>query len=131
MQLYQIVFSGEVAEGWPVDTVKKNFAKLFKADHKVIATLFSGHPVVIKQAIDHDSAIKYIATLASVGGICRAQPIPTADQPLTEQQIKDQRRDSRRQLASRRQRERLSSIQPDRRLKPDRRRAVSKLASDK
>jgi hypothetical protein len=119
MQLYQIVFSGEVADGWEVDTVKKNLSRLFNADPKVIATLFSGRPVVIKQGIDQDAAMKYIAALASAGGVSRAQPMP-APETGTEQQ--EQRRDTRRRQPSRRQRERLGSIQPDRRVNPDRRR---------
>lgn len=124
MQLYQIVFSGETAKGWEVDTVKKNLAKLFKADHKIIATLFSGHPVVIKQGIDRGAAMKYVATLAGFGGVCRAQLMPVVE-TRTEQPIEDQRRAARRSLSNRRQRERLSSIQPDRRFKPDRRRTSS------
>lgn len=122
LQLFNIVFSGEVAEGWDVNTVKKNLAKLFKANHKVIATLFSGHPVVIKQGIEWDAAMKYIATLASIGGVCRAQLLPVAE-TRTELPVEDQRRATRRSLSNRRQRERLSSIQPDRRVNPDRRRA--------
>jgi hypothetical protein len=120
LQLYQIVFSGEVANGWEVDTVKKNLSRLFNADPKVIATLFSGRPMVIKQGIDRDAALKYMATLASAGGVSRAQPMPAAE-TRTEQQIKEQRRDTRRCLSSRRRRERLNSIQPDRRLNPERR----------
>src|SRR5450759_3893091 len=122
LQLYQIVFSGEVANGWEVDTVKRNLSTLFNADPEVIAMLFSGRPVVIKQGIDRDAAMKYMAALASAGGISRAQPMPVAETG-TEQQ--EQRRDTRRRQPSRRQRERLGSIQPDRRLNPDRRRPSS------
>ena len=119
LQLYQIVFSGEVANGWEVDTVKKNLSRLFNADPKVIATLFSGRPVVIRKGIDQDAATKYIAVLANAGGIGRAQPMPAAE---TGTEPHEQRRDTRRRVSSRRRRERLSSIQPDRRLNPDRRR---------
>ena len=129
LQLYQIVFSGAVVDGWEVNTVKKNLAKLFKADHKMIATLFSGHPVVIKQGIERSVALKYVATLASVGGDCCAQPMPAVE-TRTAQQIEDQRRAARRRQASRRKRERLSSIQPNRRLNSDRRRDSGKQASE-
>ena len=120
-QLYQIVFSGEVSDGWEVDTVKQNLSRLFSADSKVIATLFSGRPVVIKQGIDRDAAMKYIAAMANAGGVSRAQPMPAAETG-TEQQITEQRRNTRRLQPSRRQNERLHSIQPDRRVNPDRRR---------
>lgn len=120
-QLYQIVFSGEVAYGWEVDTVKKKLSRLFNADPKVIATLFSGRPVVIKQGIDRDAAAKYMAALASAGGVGHAQPMPVAETG-TEQQETERRQDTRRRQPSRRQRERLLSIQPDRRVNPDRRR---------
>jgi hypothetical protein len=121
LPLYQIVFSGEVADGWDVDTVKKNLSTLFNADPKVIATLFSGRPVVIKQGIDQDAAMKYVAALASAGSVSRMQPMPAAE-TSTEQQTTEQRRDARRRRPSRRQNERLNSIQPDRRVNPDRRR---------
>ena len=129
LQLYQIVFSGAVVDGWEVNTVKKNLAKLFKADHKVIATLFSGNPVVIKQGIERSVALKYVATLAGVGGDCYAQPMPAVE-ARTAQQIEDQRRAERRRQASRRKRERLSSIQPDRRLNSSRRGDSGKQASE-
>jgi len=124
LQLYQIVFSGKVANGWEVDTVKRNLSTLFNADPEVIAMLFSGRAVVIKQGIDRDAAMKYMAALASAGGVSRAQPMRAAG-TNTEPQIKEQRRDMRRRLPSRRRRERLSSIQPDRRVNPDRRRTSS------
>lgn len=120
LELYQIVFSGEVADGWEVDTVKKNLSRLFNADSKIIATLFSGRPVVIKQGLDRDAAMKYVAAVASAGGVSRAQPMPAAE-TSTGQQTTERRQDERRRQPSRRQNERLHSIQPDRRVNPDRR----------
>jgi hypothetical protein len=121
LELYQIEFSGEVVDGWEVDTVKNNLSRLFKADAKIIATLFSGRPVVIKQGLDCDAAMKYVAALASAGGVGRAQPMP-ADETVTAPQTPERRRDERRRTPSRRQKERMYSIQPDRRVNPDRRR---------
>lgn len=121
LELYQIVFSGEVADGWEADTVKDNLARLFKTDPRIIATLFSGRPVVIKQGLDRDAAMKYVAALASAGGVSCAQPVPAAE-TSTAPQTPERRRDERRRTPSRRQNERLYSIQPDRRVNPDRRR---------
>jgi hypothetical protein len=121
LELYQIVFSGEVAGGWDVNTVKNNLSRLFKADPKVIDTLFIGHPAVIKQGLDRDTATKYVAALASAGGVGHMQPVPAAE-TSTAPQTTERRRDERRRTPSRRQQERLHSIQPDRRVNPDRRR---------
>ena len=121
LQLYRIVFSGEVASGWEVGIVKNNLSRLFSADLEVIAKLFSGRPVVIKQGIDEDAAMKYLAALASAGGVGSVQPMPAAETG-TEQEISERRREARRVHPSRRQRERLHSIQPDRRTSSDRRR---------
>ena len=121
LELYQIVFSGEVAGGWEVDTVKNNFSRLFKAAPKVIDTLFDGHPVVIKQGLDRDAATKYLAALASAGGVGHIQPMPAAATG-TAPQTPERRQDERRRTPSRRQNERLNSIQPDRRVNADRRR---------
>jgi hypothetical protein len=118
-QLYQIVFRGEVAEGREVATVKKDLSALFNAGPSVIETLFSGVPVVIKQGIDQDAAAKYVAAIAGAGGVASAQPMTAAETAAAQQ---DRRRETRRLQPNRRRQERVYSIQPDRRVNPDRRR---------
>jgi hypothetical protein len=120
-QLYQIVFSGELADGYEADTVKQNMSRLFNADPKVVDTLFSGRPLVIKQGIDYEAAIKYMSVLASAGGISNMQPMPAAETGPA-QQTTDRRQEARRLQPNRRKQERVYSIQPDRRVNPDRRR---------
>ncbi len=66
---YRVVFEGQIAEGFSIGMVKKNLAKLFKADAERIATIFSGQAVVLKRNIDHPTALKYQAVLNKAGAI--------------------------------------------------------------
>lgn len=66
---YRVVFEGQIAEGFSIGMVKKNLAKLFKADAERIATIFSGQAVVLKRNIDHPTALKYQAALQKAGAI--------------------------------------------------------------
>ncbi|MEM8499649.1 MAG: hypothetical protein AAF542_16625 [Pseudomonadota bacterium] len=66
---YRVVFEGQIADGFSIGMVKKNLAKLFKADAERIATIFSGQAVVLKRNIDHPTALKYQAALQKAGAI--------------------------------------------------------------
>lgn len=66
-QSYRVVFEGTIADGFSIGMVKKNLAKLFKADNERIATIFSGQPVVLKKNVDEATARKYQAALLKAG----------------------------------------------------------------
>lgn len=67
MKQYTIYFSGQALEGFSIDQVKQNLAKLFKLDDTKIARLFTGKPVIIKKNLDIEKAKQYQAALLKAG----------------------------------------------------------------
>jgi hypothetical protein len=72
---FNIVFKGEISPGADEATVKANVAKLFKANDKVLARLFSGEPIAIKKDVDKAGAMKYRALMKRAGAISYAQDV--------------------------------------------------------
>ena len=69
-QLFEVAFSGQIADGADLDQVKARVGKMFNADETKIAQLFSGKRIVIKKNIDQATAAKYRAALNKAGAIC-------------------------------------------------------------
>lgn len=76
MSRYEIAFSGELAPGATLEQVEANLARLFQADAKRIALLFSGRRIVIKQNLDHESVEKYRQAMARAGAVAEVRPMP-------------------------------------------------------
>ncbi len=66
---HSVYFEGSIADGFSIGQVKKNLAKLFKADAERISRLFSGERVALKKDIDLATAKKYHAVLANAGAL--------------------------------------------------------------
>ena len=75
MELYEIVFSGEVLPGAQVDVVRDNLARLFQADEARLALLFSGRRWVLKNNLEAVEAQKYHATLERAGAQVSVVPM--------------------------------------------------------
>ncbi|WP_407315578.1 hypothetical protein [Pseudomonas sp. nanlin1] len=73
MDLYEIVFSGELVPGAQPELVKANLAKLFSADAQRIDALFSGRRLVLRSNLDPDAAQKYRAALERAGALVRVE----------------------------------------------------------
>ena len=67
MQQFEIAFSGEILPGADPEQVKAAIARLFQADAVLLARLFSGQRVVIKQSVDATAAAKYQAAFQRAG----------------------------------------------------------------
>jgi uncharacterized membrane protein YhaH (DUF805 family) len=83
----QLVFFGEVIDGFAVGDVKRSLGDLFKLDEARLAQMFSGSRVVIKQAIDADAAAQHVARFARIGARVRVErpasaPLPVAPAPV-------------------------------------------------
>ncbi len=70
---FDIVFKGEIVPGADAQAVKANVGKLFKANEKVLARLFSGEPIAIKKGVDKAATMKYRALMKKAGAVCYAQ----------------------------------------------------------
>ncbi len=68
--MYEVAFSGEIVDGADIEQVKSAVAKLFKADEKKLAQLFSGKRIVIKRNIPLEVAQKYQTALQKAQAIC-------------------------------------------------------------
>ena len=69
MQQFEIAFSGEILPGAQLEQVKAAIARLFQADDALLARLFSGQRVVIKQSVDATAAGKYQAAFQRAGAV--------------------------------------------------------------
>jgi len=69
MNLYEIVFTGQLVPGAQRERVEANLAKLFQADAQRIELLFSGRRLVLKNNLDEAAAEKYRSTLERAGAL--------------------------------------------------------------
>ncbi len=77
-QLFEVAYSGEVADGADLDDVKAKVGKIFNADADKLAALFSGKRIVIKKNIDQATAAKYRTALNRAGAVCEVVPMGSA-----------------------------------------------------
>jgi len=64
---FEVVFSGEVLDGFEPAETRAKVGKLFNADEAKIARLFSGNSVVIKKNLDQATANKYVGAFKNAG----------------------------------------------------------------
>ncbi|MFC3940260.1 hypothetical protein CCU68_28855 [Pseudomonas gingeri NCPPB 3146 = LMG 5327] len=83
MSLYEIVFSGELVPGAPVEQVRSNLARLFQADAQRIELLFSGRRLVLKNNLDAAAAEKYRATIERAGAVVSVLEMPMEEIEMT------------------------------------------------
>lgn len=85
-QLFEIAFSGQIADGADLETVKKHIASIFKADEDRLAQLFSGKRMIIKRSVDAATAAKYRGAFEKAGAICEVLQLGQPDaQPPAQQ----------------------------------------------
>jgi len=69
-KLFDIAFSGQIADGADLQAVKQKIGKIFKADETRLAKMFSGRRVFIKRQADEITMIKYRGALQKAGAVC-------------------------------------------------------------
>ena len=75
MNNYKIVFEGKIAEDCNIEDVKKNLASLYKVDVGEIQRLFTGRPIVLKENLDYQTAIKDKEIFEKTGAVCSVIPM--------------------------------------------------------
>jgi len=83
---FDVLFAGELLEGFDAATVRLNLGRLFKADEATLDKLFSGKPQILKRDADAATARKYQQALENAGaspvlrpcGAAVASPAPAA-----------------------------------------------------
>lgn len=77
-ELFEVAFSGEIADGADLEQVKAKVGAMFKADAAKLAHLFSGKRMVIKKNIDQATANKYKTALTKAGAVCEVKSLNVA-----------------------------------------------------
>ena len=72
---FEIAFSGQIAEGADLATVKQNISKLFNADAERLEQMFSGKRVLIKRAADEATMAKYRGAFQKAGAVCEIREL--------------------------------------------------------
>lgn len=84
MAQFEIAFSGQLAAGADPEQVKPAIQRLFNASEQLMAQLFSGRRVVIKQAVDQATALKYQKAFTAAGAMLEVKPLssePVSPEP--------------------------------------------------
>ena len=79
---YNVVFEGNISNGYQIQDVKKNLSELFKIDEKKVDILFNKPRVVLKKGLDYESALKYTKVLQKTGAICKVKSFGETTTPL-------------------------------------------------
>jgi len=70
---YELVFYGNLAEGFSEAETKKHVAQLFKTTVDQVERMFTGKRVVIRNKLDQDTALKYILAMKKRGAECQIE----------------------------------------------------------
>jgi hypothetical protein len=73
-QLFDIVFTGDIAASFVLLEVKKKVAQRFKMDERKVDALFKGRAVTLKKNLDSTAAKKYQKILTQMGMVVLIQP---------------------------------------------------------
>jgi len=83
MNHYQVLFSGELAEGAREATVRNNLARELGIDERKAGMLFSGRTVVIRSQLSQEEALAIQARFADLGALARIKDLT----PKTEKKL--------------------------------------------
>ncbi len=75
MNHYQVLFSGEVAEGAQQQSVRDNLSRELGIDQRKAGQLFSGRTVVIKSQLSQEDAQTLQAQFADLGALVRIKDL--------------------------------------------------------
>jgi len=76
MQRYRLIFDGHIQPQVSREDVQRQLADLFQVEPDQIEALFSKPPVVLKENLDYDDALKDKASFEATGAICRLEAQP-------------------------------------------------------
>jgi len=75
MGRFQVLFSGEMADGASEATVRQNLMRRLGLDERKVPQLFSGRTVVIRSDLTREAAAELQADLAQLGAIARIKDV--------------------------------------------------------
>ncbi len=79
MGRFQVLFSGEVADGANETTVRQNLMRRLSLDDRKVSQLFSGRTVVVRSDLTREAADELQAELSGLGAIARIKDLAPDD----------------------------------------------------
>ncbi len=70
-QTYRIIFQGRIQKGFSIDSVKNDFARMFKLTPEKTEKMFSGREITIRSNLSREQALKYEKAILKTGAQCR------------------------------------------------------------
>ncbi len=93
MNHYQVLFSGEVAEGANEAAVRDNLARELGIDQRKVGMLFSGRTVVIRSQLSREEAQALQDRFADLGALARIKDLTPRMEPKLDYRVdRDERR---------------------------------------
>ena len=74
---YHVVFRGEIQEGQVVDEVKQRLMSMFGLKRQRLEQVFAGQPLMVKEHVSYDEALKYKTAFERAGTVCQIEPVQT------------------------------------------------------
>jgi uncharacterized membrane protein YjgN (DUF898 family) len=71
---YDVIFAGEVLDGFSPEDVKKEFARLFKQSDERVEKIFLAPRAVLKSGLDETAARRYLKVLSAAGASVQTSP---------------------------------------------------------
>lgn len=78
---FDIKFAGELMGDADPDEARRQIQRRFNLPDEAAARLFSGHPVIIKRAVDIATASRYRELFRDAKALVQIQPVPAASEP--------------------------------------------------
>lgn len=97
--LYQVVFNGEIQEGFDLAGTKERLGRLLKIKGKQIDRFFTGKQYVLKRGVDEATAMKYAMAIAKTGASCNIELAPDPDDISLKPGFVERRKGDRRKRA--------------------------------
>ncbi len=90
---FDIYFRGDILDGFFIDFVKADMARLFKTEESRLAPFFTGRPHPVKLKVDKATAAKYQKALTEIGAkpviVPAGQPVPEPEPAQTGESGRD------------------------------------------
>lgn len=83
VELFDVLFRGEIAAGQNVDQVKQRVGAIFKLDEAKVERLFSGQTPYLKRNTDLTSADKILCAMEHAGAVAELVPCTPDSQGLS------------------------------------------------
>jgi len=81
--MFQVVFRGQVAEGFTVAQVRERLAEQFRLSAERLDALFSGRPVVLKKGLDQAGAERLQTLFGKAGAVCEIREMAESQEAAT------------------------------------------------